>query len=97
LAISLSTKGTEKLQWRACNKGWVFLRIFWQLWWRIGWDEWWQEMWQYEFPESFIKIQAVWHQCWLKGTWEDSKATRKVILVLRPYHVDYTTIFKCKA
>ena len=22
----------------------------------------------YEFPESFIKIQAVWHQCWLKGT-----------------------------
>ncbi|NAY82504.1 MAG: hypothetical protein GU362_06495 [Thaumarchaeota archaeon] len=22
----------------------------------------------YEFPESFIKIQALWHQCWLKGT-----------------------------
>jgi len=49
-------------------------------------------MWPYEFPESFIKIQAVWYQCWLKGLEGIARSLERLCLIL--YHDDYTTIFE---
>jgi len=49
-------------------------------------------MWQYEFPESFIKIQAVWHQ-WVDYSIEGiARSLEKLCLI--PYHDDYTTIWQ---
>ena len=45
----------------------------------------------YEFPESFIKIQAVWHQ-WVDYM-VDRIARSLERLCLIPYHDDYTTIW----
>jgi hypothetical protein len=46
----------------------------------------------YEFPESFIKIQAVWHQ-WVdyRGLEGIARSLEKLCLI--PYHDDYTTIW----
>jgi len=47
----------------------------------------------YEFPESFIKIQAVWHQ-WVdyRGLEGIARSLEKLCLI--PYHDDYTTIWQ---
>jgi len=47
----------------------------------------------YEFPESFIKIQAVWHQ-WVdyRGLEGIARSLEKLRLI--PYHDDYTTIWQ---
>ena len=46
----------------------------------------------YEFPESFIKIQAVWHQ-WVDYRGLEGIARSLERLCLIPYHDDYTTIW----
>jgi len=45
----------------------------------------------YEFPESFIKIQAVWHQ-WVDYRGLEGIARSLERLCLIPYHDDFTTI-----
>jgi len=47
----------------------------------------------YEFPESFIKIQAVWHQQWVDYRGLEGIASSLERLCLIPYHDDYTTIW----
>jgi len=46
----------------------------------------------YEFPESFIKIHAVWHQ-WVDNRGLEGIARSLERLCLIPYHDDYTTIW----
>ena len=48
----------------------------------------------YEFPESFIKIQAVWHQQWVDYRGLEGIASSLERLCLIAYHHDdYTTIW----
>ena len=47
----------------------------------------------YEFPESFIKIQAVWHLQWVDYRGLEGIASSLEWLCLIPYHDDYTTIW----
>ena len=69
--ISLSTKGTGKFTMKSFVVRGEFLLPIDMF---DSWDEELDKMNEdkkgrpYEFPESFIKIQAVWHQCWLEGT-----------------------------
>ena len=47
----------------------------------------------YEFSESFIKIQAVWHQQWVDYRGLEGIARSLERLCLIPYYDDYTTIW----
>jgi len=49
----------------------------------------------YEFPESFIKTQAVWHQQWVDYRGLEGIASSLEMLCLIAYHHgDYTTIWR---
>ena len=85
----------ENLRRRACNGGEFLLPIdmF------DNWDEELDKMNEgkkgrpHEFPEWFIKIQAVWHQ-WVDYRGLEGIARSLERLYLIPYHDDYTTILQ---